>query len=57
LQAQKGFYGKNKSILKYSYKGFSILAQTVFFKDNAKLELQSVKIKLKTQNYEKSFKF
>ena len=49
------FSWQNKSIFRYSYKVFSILAQTVLLKDNAKIEVQSVKTK--TQNYEKSFKF
>jgi len=47
IASTKRFLWQNKSILKYYYKGFSILAQIVILKDNTKLKAQSVKLKLK----------
>ncbi|GAI55787.1 unnamed protein product [marine sediment metagenome] len=57
MQAQKGFYGKNGSILTYSHKGFSILTQIVILKDNANLKMQSKKLKLKIMKKFKIYRF
>jgi len=43
IAGTKRFIWQNKSILKYFYKGFSILIQTLLLKDNAKLKMQNVK--------------
>jgi len=48
IASTKGFLWQNKSILTYSYKGFSILVWRAILKDKAKLKVQNIKLNLKT---------